>query len=203
MSPCSCSAGEDTGASYWARAWSRVPQNPNGPSNLYQRRNGVRALLLGGSNFILPASRERLLPMYLRGETSSPPPHNRLINQLLKLERLFLQCDLHLICSQFLWEHIRPLPFFQTRCLLFTLFLSPQNCITGWGRSHVFWIFSPHFLRQHQGSLLLSSSVLSFRISAFSSQDESECSGIPKECVVGRTTQTVLPFSEIWPRPGA
>lgn len=132
--------------------------------------------------------------MHLRGETSSPPPHTRLINQLLKPERLFLQCDPHLVCygcSQFLWEHIRFLPFFQTRRLLFTLFLSPQNCSTGLGRSHIFWIFPPHFLRQHQGSLLLSSYVPSFRISVFSSQDDSECLGIPKECVVGRTMQTV------------
>lgn len=140
MSPCFCSAGEDTGASYWARTWSRVPQNPKGLSNLCQRKNkwGL-GLLLGVSNFVLPPRRGSF-QLHLRREISSPPTHAGLINQLLKLESLFLRCGLHLTCygcSQFFWEHSRSLPFSQTRCLLFHLLLSPQNCITGWGRSHV------------------------------------------------------------------
>lgn len=71
--------------------------------------------------------------MYLRGEASPPPRLPLTLDSSTnssELGRLFLQCDLHLTCyggSQFLWEHIRSLPFFQTRCLSLPYFFLPKT----------------------------------------------------------------------------
>lgn len=60
----------------------------------------------------------------------------------------------------------------------------------------------PPFLGATSVITLLSSSVFSFRILAFSSQDENVCLGIPRTVLWKESSRQLLPFSEIWPRPG-
>lgn len=83
---------------------------------------------------------------------------------------------------------------FQTRCLPFPLLLAPQNCISGQGRSHIFWgCFSPIFWGNSRVTPAFPLGP-QFSSSVSSSKVESEYFGIPKEHVVGRAKQTATPL---------
>lgn len=93
--------------------------------------------------------------------------------------------------------------FFSQDAFSFPYFLVPKTVsLAGTEVTSFKGVFPAVFCCNIRGSLLLSSSAFSFKISVFSFQDESKRLGMPKERLVGRASRQPRPFSEIQPRPG-
>lgn len=156
MTTGSCSAEEDTGASYCASCWPWFPQSSKGSSNLCGRKEGrVRATSAKSKVYPVPVQNpQKKGPVSV--VHSCQDPRNC---KVLFCGVLYLTCSGH---SQSSGHTVGIFTFSQTRCLL----LLSKNGIPVSGK-----IQSSEFLRlrfcfpfwgKHQESPMSSSCVLSF-----------------------------------------